>query len=331
MRNVILRILFILVDTLGSAFTLFSVVWLTNLKKVLHHLIFSRYILRWVGLMPVRHSYYDPIVWARDLRSPLAQPRYLPGVALNVGDQLKFLKQFDYKSELTDIPTVSSGDGKFYFFNDFFGPGDAEFLFNMIRHYKPRRIIEVGCGFSTLMAQYAISKNMEDDYSYQCVHFAIEPFENPWLDNIGVKLIRKKIEEIDIDFFSCLEENDLLFIDSSHTIRPQGDVCFEYLQLLGSLQPGVLVHIHDIFTPRDYPETWVLNENRLYNEQYLLEAFISYNPYYSVIGSLNHLWREYPDELRAACPILSNYPGYEPSSFWMVKRTESPVPSELGG
>lgn len=324
MRNIILRILFILVDTLGSVFTLFSAVWLTNLKKVLHHLILSRYILRWVGIMPVRHTYYDPIVWAKDLRNPLTQPRYLPGVELNVVDQLRILKQFDYKSELTDIPTINCGDGKFYYFNEFFGPGDAEFLFNMIRYYKPRRIIEVGCGFSTLMSQYAISKNMEDDHLYRCLHIAIEPFENPWLDNIDVRLIRKKIEKLDINFFSCLEENDLLFIDSSHTIRPQGDVCFEYLQLLGSLQPGVLVHIHDIFTPRDYPEAWVLKENRLYNEQYLLEAFMSYNPQYSVIGSLNHLWKEHPDKLRSVCPILSKYPEYEPSSFWMVKRPYAP-------
>ena len=81
----------------------------------------------------------------------------------------------------------------------------------------------------------------------------------PWLKDIGVELIRKKVENIDLDFFQKLEENDILFIDSSHIIRPQGDVLYEFLEILPSLKKGVYIHIHDIFTPRDYPNHWLMD------------------------------------------------------------------------
>jgi hypothetical protein len=121
-------------------------------------------------------------------------------------------------------------------------------------------------------------------------------------------------------YFGKLERNDILFIDSSHVIRPQGDVLFEYLELLGSLKSGVIIHIHDIFTPRDYLERWVLDESKLYNEQYLMEAFLSYNDQFRIIGSLNHLWHHHRGKLGQVCPILlKQAPKYEPGSFWLVR------------
>ena len=116
-----------------------------------------------------------------------------------------------------------------------------------------------------------------------------------------------------------LDRNDILFIDSSHVIRPQGDVLFAYLELLGSLKSGVIIHIHDIFTPRDYLARWLLTESKLYNEQYLMEAFLSYNDQFRVIASLNHLWHHYPDQLGQVCPILRSEPDHEPVSFWLVR------------
>ena len=102
-------------------------------------------------------------------------------------------------------------------------------------------------------------------------------------------------------------------------IRPQGDVLFEYLQVLGTLRSGVLVHAHDIFTPRDYLDRWVLEDGKLWNEQYLLEAFLSYNKEFSVIGSVNHLWHNHREELSDACPVVGYQPDREPVSFWFVR------------
>src|SRR5690606_29222842 len=99
----------------------------------------------------------------------------------------------------------------------------------------------------------------------------------------GVEVLRKKVEDIPLEYFRQLQPNDVLFIDSSHVIRPQGDVLYEFLELLPDLPSGVFVHIHDIFTPFDYPEDWVKDHVRLWNEQYLLEAFLSFNRDFRIV------------------------------------------------
>ena len=135
----------------------------------------------------------------------------------------------------------------FYLKNGAFESGDAEYWYQIIRTIKPARIFEVGSGHSTLMAINAINKNHEEDSTYRCKHVCIEPYEMPWLESSDVSVIRKKVEEVELSFFSQLQEGDILFIDSSHIIRPQGDVLFECLELLPSLNTGVVVHVHDIF------------------------------------------------------------------------------------
>ena len=130
-------------------------------------------------------------------------------------------------------------------------------------------------------------------------------------------VVRKRVEELEVAFFSQLEADDLLFIDSSHVIRPQGDLVFEYLELLSTLKPGVVVHIHDIFSPRDYPAAWVKDEVRLWNEQYLLEAFLTGNREWQIIGALNFLHHNHHDQLRATFPRLTR--DCEPGSFYIQK------------
>lgn len=127
------------------------------------------------------------------------------------------------------------------------------------------------------MAIEALKKNRDEDPSYNCEHVCIEPYEMPWLETVDVSVVRKKVEEVELEFFSQLQKNDILFIDSSHVIRPQGDVVFEYLELLPSLNIGVVVHIHDIFSPKNYLAEWLQDDVRFWNEQYLLEAFLSHN------------------------------------------------------
>jgi hypothetical protein len=189
----------------------------------------------------------------------------------------------------------------------------------MIRHLKPKRIIEVGGGYSTLMIQYALAKATAEDTSYTCDHTCIEPYEQPWLDSTGVNLIRERVETLDTERFRSLGQDDLLFIDSSHVIRPQGDVVFELLQLLGTLNKGVYVHFHDIFTPRDYPEEWVIQDSKLWNEQYLLEGFLAFNQQFTVVAALNHLFHHYYGALAEVCPTLTPDLRLEPRSFWITR------------
>jgi hypothetical protein len=117
--------------------------------------------------------------------------------------------------------------------------------------------------------------------------------------------------------FEQLGENDILFIDSSHVIRPQGDVLFEILEVVPTLAHSVLVHIHDIRTPRDYPTHWITDIRRMWDEQYLLEAFLSHNRDFEVVLASNMLAAEYPEEFAEACPVWGATRNREPSSFWI--------------
>ena len=259
------------------------------------------------------------MVLKEDLRHSLSADRSLRGLDFNVPAQLALLEKFDYNADLLALPLEPQVTTSFYYHNGNFESGDAEFLFNIIRHFRPANIIEVGSGHSTLMAMHAIERNRAADSHYSCNLTCIEPYEQPWLEQTGAKVIRQKVEMIDLGFFQVLGRNDVLFIDSSHVIRPQGDVLFEYLEILAILKSGVLIHAHDIFTPKDYDDGAVLDDSKLWNEQYLLEAFLSFNNQFSVIGSLNFLWHHYRKQLTRVCPILEQEPDRQPGSFWFVK------------
>jgi len=132
-------------------------------------------------------------------------------------------------------------------------------------------------------------------------------------------IVRSMVENVEPALFDTLERNDILFIDSSHIIRPGGDVLAEYLCILPALKLGVLVHVHDIFTPLDYP-AYVRSEHvLLWNERYLLEAFLTLNTAFSVIGALNFLQKHHPNELSAVCISRRNWPTFVPRSFWLQK------------
>lgn len=187
----------------------------------------------------------------------------------------------------------------------------------MIRHFKPRKIVEIGSGYSTLMAINATQKNRSESIGNHCDHICIEPYECDWLEEIEIQVIREKVEMLDLSLFKTLQKNDILFIDSSHIIRPQGDVLFEYLEILPILSKGVICHIHDIFTPKDYLNEWF--GEKLWNEQYLLEAFLSLNKEFRIIGATNYLSHKYHDQFASKCPIYAKQGGREPAFFWIKK------------
>jgi len=293
--------------------------WLLKIvrRAGIHRLPFCKSVLLKIGVFPVRNHYYEPQFDYRKKKQSLSQDRQLPGIDWNTGEQLKFLDHFSYSQELADIPQKKTDVLQFYFNNGAFESGDAEYWYQLIRTFKPKRIFEAGSGNSTLMAIKAIKSNRKEDPGYTCNHVCIEPYEIPRLEETGVAVVRKKIEDIETAYFSVLEENDILFIDSSHIIRPQGDVLFEYLELLPALNAGVIVHIHDIFSPKNYLKHWLEDEVRFWNEQYLLEAFLSHNRDWKIIGALNYLHHNHYDKLKSVAPFLT--PAREPGSFYIQK------------
>ncbi len=260
--------------------------------------------------------YYEPTYRESDLPAVTTGERNLPGIDFRPAAQLELLSRCNFQAELTAIPVEAGGPGQFGYRNQMYGFGDAEMLYNMIRLHKPKRIYEIGSGYSTLMARLAIGANRVTDPAYECEHLCIEPYEVPWLERIGVTVLRERVEQIELALFDRLEAHDILFIDSSHVLRPRGDVLREYQEIVPRLAAGVLIHVHDIFTPCDYPEPWLRGERRLWNEQYLLEAFLAYNQEFEIVSALNWLKHNHFGAMAAACPMLALNPEAEPGAFW---------------
>lgn len=278
---------------------------------------FCKNALMRVKVFPIRNHYYEPQFDYRKTRQPFSRDRILPGIDWNTTEQLNMLDNLLFSKELVNTPQEKTKKLEFYLNNGAFESGDAEYWYQLIRAIKPRRIFEVGSGYSTLMAIKAIRRNREQDRFYKCKHVCIEPYEVPWLEDAGVSVIRQRVEDVGLDFFSELADNDIMFIDSSHTIRPQGDLLFLYLELLPVLNKGVIVHVHDIFSPKNYPKKLLKGEVKFWNEQYLLEAFLSHNSDWKIIGALNYLYHNHYEKLKSVTHFLSS--DREPGSFYIQK------------
>jgi hypothetical protein len=243
----------------------------------------------------------------------------MPGVDFNVETQLHFLKEVfpAFREEHADLPQGKTSELRpydFYFGNNSFDVIDALVLYCMVRHFKPRRIIEVGSGFSSMITARAARKNGHTEL------FCIEPYPSEFIRTgfPGLTcLLPQKVEEVPLTFFQSLGEGDILFIDTSHMIRINGDVTYLYLEILPRLAKGVVIHIHDIFLPLDYPKRWVNDLLLFWNEQYLLQAFLACNPHFKVLFACDFMRRKYESECRAAfpnCPFFS-----AGQSFWMQR------------
>jgi predicted O-methyltransferase YrrM len=267
------------------------------------------------GVFPVRDHYYEPqITYSKDFDAK--KPRKLK-IDFRFEQQVASLQKLKYTEELAQF--VKEGDpmgDQFYMNNPSFGPGDSELYYLILRNIKPKRVIEIGSGFSTLVCLAATAKNRGEGHETDIT--CIEPYEMSWLEKRKeIRLIRQSVEKTDIEIFKSLQENDILFIDSSHIIRPENDVLFEYLELLPELNKGVIIHIHDIFSPRHYRKEWLQKEFRFWNEQYLLEAFLYYNGSYEIMYSLNYLKNDAFEETKKILPHIVKED--EPASFWLKK------------
>jgi len=276
----------------------------------------SREFLKSHGVWPVTDHYYQPLFNDAHLRKPLTEPRQLPGIDWQHEAQVSLLGSLRYSDEIASLhwSATPQNDLDFNITNGSFESGDADFLYAFIRHFKPKRVFEIGSGQSSKVAHAALARN-EQDSGQPFEHVCVEPFEAPWLERLGVKTVRRRVEDVGIDLFSQLEADDLLFIDSSHVIRPQGDVLFEYLELLPTLASGVFVHVHDIFSPRDYSDQLIRERVLMWNEQYLLETLLSNTDRYQVVAALNYLHHSDYLKLKSVCPWLT--PDREPGSFYL--------------
>ena len=270
-------------------------------------------------IQPYRYDSAIPTRFDLDLER-LKKPRNLPGIKLEPQRYLKLLDElFPYAAEITSCPLEQESGSEFWFRNHSYQDLDAVTLYCMIRHFKPRRIIEAGCGFSSRVISLAARKNNAEGHATKCLFIEPYPTDRILRDRLAGPLLEKKIEDVPLAQFQELESGDFLFVDTSHVIKTQNDCCREYLQIIPTLQAGVIVHVHDIFTPYDYPEEWILKNLFAFNEQYALECLMTGNPSLEVMFPLHQLWKDQPDSLARFFPVKP----IRPVAFWL--RTKKPA------
>jgi Methyltransferase domain len=249
--------------------------------------------------VPAGH-YYSPIVNVEELRADAARifdrSRRPAGVDLNEAGQLALLPIL--RSLARDLPfQETKKDGLLYYFqNPSYGHGDAVVLACMIRHLRPRRILEFGCGFSSCVILDV--NRLFFGGEIECTF--VDPYPQLLRDLLagyagGGRIMESRAQDIDLDIVRSLEKDDILFIDSTHVSKGGSDVNFHFFETFPTLQAGVFIHVHDVAYPFEYPEAWFLDENRSWNESYLLRAFLMYNSFYRIEFFNHFLACVYPD------------------------------------
>lgn len=269
--------------------------------------------------------FHEPVPNTRTLKDELwLKHDDMVGVEINEEGQINLLSQFSskFKDEYEEFPRFKTPTPyQYYVNNGAFESVDGEILYCMIRHFKPRKIFEIGSGNSTYLAAQAVLKNKEEN-NHNCDLTAFEPYPNDVLKTgfPGLsKLIPEKIQDVSLSKFNELKENDILFIDSSHILKIGSDVQYEYLGILPRLNKGVIVHVHDIFLPAEYPKEWVLKDYRFWSEQYLLQAFLAFNNSFEVLWGGSYMHLKYPEKLENAFSSY-NRTSVWPGSFWMRRK-----------
>jgi hypothetical protein len=284
---------------------------------------FSIWERRGYHVTPV--NFYQPLPDTASLDDCVwTTPDSLEGIEMHEQQQVDLLDGLRqrFRSEYSEFPLLEpTGMYPFCLKRGMFGSVDAEMLYSLVRNIRPRKMIEIGSGSSTVISSLAMGRNKAEDPNYQCQFVAIEP--NPRSDlkrqcpNLTT-LIQRQVQQVPLEEFTSLAANDILFIDSSHVSKVGSDVNYEMLQIIPRLAPGVFVHLHDIFLPFEYPRKWHLEWRIFFNEQYLLRAFLTFNSSFRVVWAGSYMHWRHPGRLSQA------FPAYEPSStlpgsFWMQR------------
>lgn len=290
-------------------------------RALSHRRLFGLWERLGVHVTPVH--FYQPIPDTRALTDAhFSRRSAMPGVRTDVAAMAALLEDLSrgFGPEFAEIAARGpESDGRFRIINGKFESVDAEMLYGLIRRFKPRRIIEVGSGHSTLVSLDATARNAADNPAHACEMITIDPYPPPFIAPfIGgrLKQIARPVQDVPTEMFESLGENDMLFIDSTHVVAIGSDVQYEFLEVIPRVRPGVLVHVHDIFLPAEYPRSWVLGAHRFWTEQYLLQAFLAFNDSFETLwaGHMMHLTR--PADLRRHIPSYDPA-RVEPGSYWM--------------
>jgi hypothetical protein len=259
--------------------------------------------------------FYSPIPSLREVRAREARvfadpPRRLPGIALREPEQLALLESFEPFYDSQPFSAEPSRSRRYFFENGAYSYSDAIFLHCMIRHARPRRIVEVGSGHSSCVT--LDTNELFFDDSIACTF--IEPHAELLRsllhrgDEERIRLIECAVQDVSLAEFERLEANDILFVDSTHVAKVGSDVNHLFFEVLPRLAPGVYVHLHDVLYPFEYPREWVF-EGRAWSEAYLLRAFLTSSQSYEIVLFNTFLERFHHEYFESRMPLCLKNPG----------------------
>jgi hypothetical protein len=239
----------------------------------------------------------------------------LPGVNIDDEEMSRLWGELAPLAVTAPFTEKHSAPLRFYYENGYFSYADAQIYFAMIGRFRPRRIIEIGSGFTS-----ALALDAREYFGLETRLTFIEPdmtrlrglFRDG--DYESVELHEMKVQDTDSKLFGSLEADDILFIDSSHVLKTGSDLCFELFEVLPTLRTGVLVHFHDISSSFEYPREWIMEERRGWNEAYALRAFLMYNTAFKVCFFNNYFVKRFSDQLHTPGIHLLRNPG---GSLWL--------------
>jgi predicted O-methyltransferase YrrM len=234
----------------------------------------------------------------------------MPGVDFDLARQLAWLEN-DLAPYIAEFPypREQPAEGGFYLDNGNYETVDAETLWAIVRHLKPERIIELGSGYSTLVMAGAVEANREEGHTTELRTF------DPYARDFVKGAVPQSALDVPLERFDELQSGDVLFVDTTHTVKTGSEVNRIVLEVLPRLAPGVHVHFHDIFLPYEYPREYLADQWWFWAEQYLLQAFLACNDHFEVTLATNALATDHADRVAAVVPSFT--PGIQPGAFWI--------------
>ncbi len=256
--------------------------------------------------------FYQPIPNTGDLDAIYRARSETIGINWEMESQCRLLRQVfpKYAQEYNDFIAGFRADKRFGDKTLEFIGHDPNVYHCMIRHFQPGTVIEIGAGFSTHVAANAARLNKRAKI------IAVDPFPSDLLLALQgeVQLLRQSAQNLDFSFFDSLGENDILFIDSSHVVKLGSDVCYLVLEILPRLKSGVLVHFHDIFLPDEYPRPMMERRRMFWNEQYLVQAYLTHNQRAKIVFANRFMYNHYPREM---IEVFGKRMGTGGGSLWL--------------
>jgi hypothetical protein len=266
--------------------------------------------------------FYSPIVNPADvaehLRAAEAAGPAVAGVAIDRDAMVATWHRLLPLMESFPFPAEPTDGFRYFSRNLAFGEGDARVFSAMIRRSQPRRIVEVGSGFSSALAVDTVERFV----SHPCAFTFVEPYADELRSRLGdaaagVDILEVPVQRAPLALFETLSDGDILFIDSTHVLRTGSDVCFELFEILPRLASGVLVHIHDMFWPFEYPRNWVVDDNRSWNELYAVRAFLTGNREWDVVFFSQYFVATERELVERTLPAFAHDTG---AALWLRRR-----------